>query len=129
MTTRKSNIPLTYHLTAYVTREEGAAELRVSPSTWDEMVECGQIPPCRVASAGPAISCAGAGPTWTIALVAASLPTISANHSFEGLPMGRKRTADVTLPRNVQRVVNRHGASISIISPSAAPRMRANVYP
>ena len=47
MTTRKADIPLTSRLTAYVTREEGAAELRVSPSTWDEMVECGQIPPPR----------------------------------------------------------------------------------
>jgi predicted DNA-binding transcriptional regulator AlpA len=47
MTKRKANIPLTSRLTAYVTREEGAAELRVSPSTWDEMVECGQIPPPR----------------------------------------------------------------------------------
>jgi predicted DNA-binding transcriptional regulator AlpA len=53
MTTRKANIPLTSRLTAYVTREEGASELRVSPSTWDEMVECGQIPPpCRFGKSG-----------------------------------------------------------------------------
>jgi predicted DNA-binding transcriptional regulator AlpA len=45
VTRRKSDIPLPSRLTAYVTREEGAAELRVSPSTWDEMVECGQLPP------------------------------------------------------------------------------------
>ena len=44
MTTRKTDIALSPRLTAYVTREEGAAELRVSPSTWDEMVECGQLP-------------------------------------------------------------------------------------
>ena len=44
MTTRKTDIVLSARLTAYVTREEGAAELRVSPSTWDEMVECGQLP-------------------------------------------------------------------------------------
>jgi predicted DNA-binding transcriptional regulator AlpA len=44
MTARKSDIALSPRLTAYVTREEGAAELRVSPSTWDEMVECGQLP-------------------------------------------------------------------------------------
>jgi predicted DNA-binding transcriptional regulator AlpA len=49
MTTRKSDIALPPRLTAYVTREEGAAELRVSPSTWDEMVACGQLPkPIRI---------------------------------------------------------------------------------
>ncbi len=47
MTIRKSAIPLGTRLTAYVTREQGAAELQVSPSTWDEMVECGQIPKPR----------------------------------------------------------------------------------
>jgi len=45
MTSRKADIPLNSRLTAYVTREQGAAELQVSPSTWDEMVECGQLPP------------------------------------------------------------------------------------
>ena len=44
MTRRKSDIALPPRLTAYVTREEGAAELQVSPSTWDEMVDCGQLP-------------------------------------------------------------------------------------
>jgi predicted DNA-binding transcriptional regulator AlpA len=53
MTTRKADIPLTSRLTAYVTREEGAAELRVSPSTWDEMVDCGQLPkPIRLGRMG-----------------------------------------------------------------------------
>lgn len=45
MTSRKADIPLNSRLTAYITREQGAAELQVSPSTWDEMVECGQLPP------------------------------------------------------------------------------------
>lgn len=45
MTTRKTEIPLASRLTAYVSREQGAAELQVSPSTWDDMVECGQLPP------------------------------------------------------------------------------------
>ena len=44
MTTRKADIRLTSRPTAYVTREEGAAELRVSPSTWDDMEERGQLP-------------------------------------------------------------------------------------
>jgi hypothetical protein len=37
MTTRKADIPLASRLTAYGTHEGGAAELQVSPSTWDEM--------------------------------------------------------------------------------------------
>jgi predicted DNA-binding transcriptional regulator AlpA len=53
MTARKSDIALPPRLTAYVTREEGAAELRISPSTWDEMVDCGQIPrPIRIGKMG-----------------------------------------------------------------------------
>jgi predicted DNA-binding transcriptional regulator AlpA len=53
MTTRKADIPLAARLTAYVSREQGAAELQVSPSTWDDMVECGQIPkPIRLGSTG-----------------------------------------------------------------------------
>jgi predicted DNA-binding transcriptional regulator AlpA len=53
MTARKADIALTPRLTAYVTREEGAAELRISPSTWDEMVNCGQIPrPIRMGKMG-----------------------------------------------------------------------------
>ena len=44
MTSRKSDIPLNSRLTAYVTREQGAAELSISPSTWDELVDCGQLP-------------------------------------------------------------------------------------
>jgi hypothetical protein len=44
MTTRKSDIPLTSRLTAFVTREEGAAELRISPSTWDDLVHQNILP-------------------------------------------------------------------------------------
>lgn len=53
MTARKCDIELASRLTAYVTREEGAAELRVSPSTWDEMVEAGLLPqPVRLGLTG-----------------------------------------------------------------------------
>jgi predicted DNA-binding transcriptional regulator AlpA len=53
MTARKSDIALSARLTAYVTREEGAAELRISPSTWDELVDSGQIPkPIRLGRMG-----------------------------------------------------------------------------
>jgi hypothetical protein len=44
MTTRKDKLALTSRLTAFVTREEGAAELRISPSTWDYMVKSKQLP-------------------------------------------------------------------------------------
>lgn len=44
MTTRKADIQLSSRLTAFVTRETGAAELQVSPSTWDEMEERGLLP-------------------------------------------------------------------------------------
>jgi predicted DNA-binding transcriptional regulator AlpA len=53
MTARKSDIALSARLTAYVTREEGAAELRISPSTWDELVDSGHIPkPIRLGRMG-----------------------------------------------------------------------------
>ena len=53
MTARESDIALSARLTAYVTREEGAAELRISPSTWDELVDSGQIPkPIRLGRMG-----------------------------------------------------------------------------
>jgi predicted DNA-binding transcriptional regulator AlpA len=44
MTARKSDIPLNSRLTAFVSAATGAAELQVSPSTWDEMEKCGQLP-------------------------------------------------------------------------------------
>lgn len=44
MTTRKDKLALTSRLTAFVTKEEGAAELRISPSTWDDMVKRRQLP-------------------------------------------------------------------------------------
>jgi hypothetical protein len=44
MTTRKADLRLASRVTAFVTRESGAAELQISPSTWDEMEKCGQLP-------------------------------------------------------------------------------------
>jgi predicted DNA-binding transcriptional regulator AlpA len=47
MTARKSEIALPPRLTAYVTR------VRISPSSWDEMVQCGQLPcPIRMGKMG-----------------------------------------------------------------------------
>jgi predicted DNA-binding transcriptional regulator AlpA len=44
MTRRKDKLELTSRLTAFVTQKEGAAELRISPSTWDDMMKKGQLP-------------------------------------------------------------------------------------
>ena len=44
MTKRRADIVLPPRLTAYVTREEGAAELRISPSTSDDLVDRGVLP-------------------------------------------------------------------------------------
>jgi hypothetical protein len=46
MTVRKADIaPRGDRPPAYVDRETGSAELRISPATWDEWVQAGLIPP------------------------------------------------------------------------------------
>jgi hypothetical protein len=44
MTARKADVRLNLRVTTFVGRESGAAELQVSPSTWDEMEARGQLP-------------------------------------------------------------------------------------
>jgi hypothetical protein len=44
MTARKASLPLPPRTPAYVSREVGAAELCVSPETWDRMVAAGELP-------------------------------------------------------------------------------------
>jgi hypothetical protein len=44
MTTRKEHLPLPPRTPAWVSREVGAAELCVSPETWDRMVAAGELP-------------------------------------------------------------------------------------
>lgn len=47
MTVRKSQILLPARTPAYVDRVLGAAELRISPETWDQWVKDGRLPaPC-----------------------------------------------------------------------------------
>jgi excisionase family DNA binding protein len=48
MTARKSAIALTSRLTAYVSREQAAAELQISPSTFDDLVASGHLPKPRL---------------------------------------------------------------------------------
>jgi len=45
MTTRKLNLHLPARTPAFVSREVGAAELGISPATWDEWVRAGHLPP------------------------------------------------------------------------------------
>lgn len=45
MTRRKSNLPLPPRTPAFVSREVGAAELGISPETWDRWVRDGILPP------------------------------------------------------------------------------------
>jgi hypothetical protein len=45
MTARKDHLRLFSRTPAYVDRESGAAELRISPATWDRYVAEGRIPP------------------------------------------------------------------------------------
>jgi hypothetical protein len=54
MTTRKDKIKIKLNRTpAYVSRETGAAELEISPDTWDGMVDQGLLPkPVQVGIAG-----------------------------------------------------------------------------
>jgi hypothetical protein len=45
MTARKTDLPLPVRTPAYVSREVGAAELVISPETWDRWVDDGILPP------------------------------------------------------------------------------------
>ena len=45
MTTRKLNLQLPPRTPAFVSREVGAAELGISPATWDSWVREGILPP------------------------------------------------------------------------------------
>lgn len=52
MTARKNDIKLS-RTPRYVSRETGAAELEISPATWDDWVEAGILPPpCMLGTAG-----------------------------------------------------------------------------
>jgi hypothetical protein len=57
MTTRKENLRLPTRTPAYVDRETGAAELGVSPQTWDQWVKEGRLP-------SPAPGFPASAPRW-----------------------------------------------------------------
>ncbi len=99
MTTRKDDLQLKSRTPAYVSREVGAAELSISPATWDDMVAIGKLPP-----ADTMIGKAGTNPRWKWTRVEAwlggdrSVSVQSASEAFfRGIPSGaekdRKRAA------------------------------------
>jgi hypothetical protein len=57
VTSRKSDLPLPARTPTYVSREVGAAELCISPETWDAMVARGELP-------GPDHKIGGVMPRW-----------------------------------------------------------------
>ncbi len=53
MSTRKSDLSLPSRTPTYVSREVGAAELCISPDTWDRMVTRKELPPPVTVSGMP----------------------------------------------------------------------------
>lgn len=93
MTSRKSDIKLK-RTPQYVSRETGAAELEISPATWDEMVTAGMLP------APTMVGIAGTTPRWYWPDVVAKLGgglECNSEPYFRGLAGGqtkeRKRVA------------------------------------
>jgi hypothetical protein len=53
MSTRKTDLHLPARTPTYVSREVGAAELCISPDTWDRMVDRKELPPPTIVSGVP----------------------------------------------------------------------------
>jgi hypothetical protein len=79
---------------AYVNRETGAAELLISPDTWDQWVKEGRLPPAS--DQFPA-----GAPRWRCP---DTRLRIRARLCGERSTLARKREASVTLPEGVERV-------------------------
>jgi hypothetical protein len=67
VTARKRDLPLPARTPAYVSRNVGAAELCISPETWDEWVKTGILPPPRY------LGTTGKNPRWKWSEVEARL--------------------------------------------------------
>jgi hypothetical protein len=52
-TARKTDLHLPARTPTYVSREVGAAELCISPQTWDRMVDRKELPPATIVSGMP----------------------------------------------------------------------------
>lgn len=95
MTARKDALRLPARTPAYVDREIGAAELRISPETWDNWVDRGILPP-------PAPGFPSSTPRWRWADVDRKLAGqsvsdadqfVAAAGRLNGASKGRKRVA------------------------------------
>jgi hypothetical protein len=96
MTARKAAISLPSRTPAYVDRKTGAAELRISPETWDKWVSNGTLP-------GPAPGFPISTPRWRWVDVDRKLAGQSASDADRfvvaaglfkhGTPKGRKRAS------------------------------------
>jgi hypothetical protein len=53
MSTRKADLHLPARTPTFVSREVGAAELCISPDTWDRMVDRKELPPAVIVSGMP----------------------------------------------------------------------------
>jgi len=95
MTARKDALHLPSRTPAYVDRETGAAELRISPETWDKWVDDGTLPK-------PAPGFPMSTPRWRWEDVDRKLSGRSPSDAdsfvataggWRGAPKGRKRAA------------------------------------
>ena len=113
MTKRQADIALSPRLTAYVTREEGAAELRFRPrlgTSWSIVA----FYPSSVHRHGTILR-------WRWEDVDSRLRNDDADTPepyFRGLGNGRPRTANVMLPPDVQRVIKPSGRAYYYYAPA-----------
>jgi hypothetical protein len=87
MTTRKADLPLRERPSAYVNREGGAAELTISPETWDRWVVEGILPP-------PAPGFPFSTPRWRWADVDAKLRAPDQRQTTDAFMVGAGRLRD-----------------------------------
>lgn len=107
MTARKDDLRLPPRTPAYVDREGGAAELRISPQTWDKWVDDGTLPP-----AAPGFP--SSTPRWRWADVDARLAGRLQTHDQLAPPEEAKEDVDPFIARAASF---RHG-------PTSKPKRR-----
>ena len=89
MTVRKANILLPTRTPAYVSREVGAAELQISPETWDRWVDDGILP-----SSAPGFP--QSTPRWKWADVDRKLSGLPEDSTIDPFMAGAERLRDGT---------------------------------
>jgi hypothetical protein len=89
MTTRKTALWLPVRTPAYVSREVGAAELQISPETWDHWVDDGILPP-------PAPGFPASTPRWKWADVDRKLSEAAEEPAVDPFMAGAERLRNGT---------------------------------